>query len=378
MGEGGCVVTNDEQLGAHRAVVPRLGPRLLLRRRREQHLRHAVQPAVRHAAARLRPQVRLQPHRLQPEGHRHAGGDRLRAAGASSTASSRGAAPTSTRLMDGAAALRGPAAPAARRRRIRSRRGSGSSSRCARTPASRRADLVRFLEANRIETRSLFAGNLLRHPAFQDIPHRIVGDLANTDTVMNDTFFVGVYPGLDAARLDHMAAVFDRFMRGERVPALRSRDGMAGDAEARVRGRADRRARRARLHAWRCGPSGRCRASAPGSSCTWRSIRTIRRGSGRTRACSRSPARRPSATAFASPTPCTGGSRRAWSAIWSRAGRSGSRCRTATSSSTAARDVVLFAGGTGITAFTAFLEGLTAGDARSRSPSPTAPARSAC
>ena len=82
-----------------------------------------------------------------------------------------------------------------------------------------RADLVRFLEANRVETRSLFAGNLLRHPAFQAIPHRIVRDLANTDTVMNDTFFVGVYPGLDSARLDHMVAVFDRFMSGERVPA---------------------------------------------------------------------------------------------------------------------------------------------------------------
>jgi CDP-6-deoxy-D-xylo-4-hexulose-3-dehydrase len=82
-----------------------------------------------------------------------------------------------------------------------------------------RADLVRFLEANRVETRSLFAGNLLRHPAFQAIPHRIVRDLANTDTVMNNTFFVGVYPGLDAARLDHMAAAFDSFMSGDRVAA---------------------------------------------------------------------------------------------------------------------------------------------------------------
>jgi CDP-6-deoxy-D-xylo-4-hexulose-3-dehydrase len=80
-----------------------------------------------------------------------------------------------------------------------------------------RAELVRFLEANRVETRSLFAGNLLRHPAFHGIPHRIVRDLVNTDTVMNSTFFVGVYPGLDAARLDYMAAVFARFMRGERV-----------------------------------------------------------------------------------------------------------------------------------------------------------------
>jgi CDP-6-deoxy-D-xylo-4-hexulose-3-dehydrase len=82
-----------------------------------------------------------------------------------------------------------------------------------------RAELVRFLEANRVETRSLFAGNLLRHPAFQSIPHRVVRDLANTDRVTNDTFFVGVYPGLDSARLDHMVSVFTRFMSGDRVSA---------------------------------------------------------------------------------------------------------------------------------------------------------------
>ena len=80
-----------------------------------------------------------------------------------------------------------------------------------------RADIVRFLEANRVETRSLFAGNLLRHPAFQGIPHRIVGDLTNTDAVMNHAFFVGVYPGLDAPRLDRMISLFHRFMGGERA-----------------------------------------------------------------------------------------------------------------------------------------------------------------
>ncbi|PYR93273.1 MAG: lipopolysaccharide biosynthesis protein RfbH [Acidobacteria bacterium] len=80
-----------------------------------------------------------------------------------------------------------------------------------------RAEMVRFLEANRVETRSLFAGNLLRHPAFQTIPHRIVRDLVNTDIVMRNTFFVGVYPGLDAVRLDHMAGVLGRFLRGERA-----------------------------------------------------------------------------------------------------------------------------------------------------------------
>jgi CDP-6-deoxy-D-xylo-4-hexulose-3-dehydrase len=80
-----------------------------------------------------------------------------------------------------------------------------------------RADIVRFLEANRVETRSLFAGNLLRHPAFQGIPHRIVRDLVTTDIVMNSTFFVGVYPGLDSARLDRMTSVIQRFMGGERA-----------------------------------------------------------------------------------------------------------------------------------------------------------------
>ncbi|MCJ7676647.1 MAG: lipopolysaccharide biosynthesis protein RfbH [Anaerolineales bacterium] len=80
-----------------------------------------------------------------------------------------------------------------------------------------RDELTRFLEANRIETRNLFSGNLLRQPAFLDIGHRICGWLANTDVIMQRTFFIGVYPGLDDARLDYVGSVFDRFMRGERV-----------------------------------------------------------------------------------------------------------------------------------------------------------------
>ncbi len=76
-----------------------------------------------------------------------------------------------------------------------------------------RDEIVRFLEADRIETRTLFAGNLLRHPAFLDIPRRIVGTLDATDIITRDTFFIGVYPGLDEARLDHVIDSFDRFMR---------------------------------------------------------------------------------------------------------------------------------------------------------------------
>jgi CDP-6-deoxy-D-xylo-4-hexulose-3-dehydrase len=80
-----------------------------------------------------------------------------------------------------------------------------------------RNDLTRFLEANRIETRSLFGGNLLRQPAFKDIDHRVVGDLTNTDIIMERTFFIGVYPGIDDNQLEYIGSVFSRFMLGERV-----------------------------------------------------------------------------------------------------------------------------------------------------------------
>jgi CDP-4-dehydro-6-deoxyglucose reductase, E1 len=81
-----------------------------------------------------------------------------------------------------------------------------------------RDELVQFLEAHRIETRSLFAGNLLRHPAYKDIRHRVVRDLTNTDAVMRNSFFVGVYPGLESSHLDHVQDVFTRFMGGDRQP----------------------------------------------------------------------------------------------------------------------------------------------------------------
>ena len=80
-----------------------------------------------------------------------------------------------------------------------------------------RNDLTRFLEANRIETRNLFSGNLLRQPAFMDIDHRVVGDLINTDLIMDRTFFIGVYPGIDDSQLEYVSSAFARFMGGERV-----------------------------------------------------------------------------------------------------------------------------------------------------------------
>ena len=94
-----------------------------------------------------------------------------------------------------------------------------------------RNQLTAFLEASRIETRTLFSGNLLRHPAFQGIERRVVGDLAATDAVMNRTFFVGVYPGIDAARLDYMIAAFGRFMAGERAAGGSADAGAAARTE---------------------------------------------------------------------------------------------------------------------------------------------------
>jgi len=76
-----------------------------------------------------------------------------------------------------------------------------------------RNDLTQFLETRKIETRNLFSGNLLRHPAFEGIPRRIVGGLDNTDRVTTSTFFVGVYPGLTETHLNYVAEKFAEFLR---------------------------------------------------------------------------------------------------------------------------------------------------------------------
>ena len=74
-----------------------------------------------------------------------------------------------------------------------------------------RTELVKKIEAANIQTRALFAGNLTRHPCFDQIrgtdAYRVIGDLKVTDQIMKDTFWVGVYPGMTDAMIDRMAKV---------------------------------------------------------------------------------------------------------------------------------------------------------------------------
>ena len=74
-----------------------------------------------------------------------------------------------------------------------------------------RSQLTSFLESRNIETRLIFAGNILKQPAYMDIDKEVRGSLKNSDIVMHDSFFVGVYPGIDKQRLDFMLKTFDDF-----------------------------------------------------------------------------------------------------------------------------------------------------------------------
>jgi CDP-4-dehydro-6-deoxyglucose reductase, E1 len=75
-----------------------------------------------------------------------------------------------------------------------------------------RAEITRHLEDNKIATRLLFGGDLTRQPAYKEIPHRVVGDLTNTERIVSNTFWIGVYPGLTGAMLDYVVGHFEQFI----------------------------------------------------------------------------------------------------------------------------------------------------------------------
>ncbi len=79
-----------------------------------------------------------------------------------------------------------------------------------------RDEVVQFLQSNKIATRYLFAGNLLKQPYFvsNKINYRVVGDLKNTDKVMANTFWIGVFPGLNNEMIEYALNCFDKFFAG--------------------------------------------------------------------------------------------------------------------------------------------------------------------
>jgi CDP-6-deoxy-D-xylo-4-hexulose-3-dehydrase len=75
-----------------------------------------------------------------------------------------------------------------------------------------RLELVEHLESRRIDSRPLFAGDLTRHPAYSDIPHRVVGPMPNAELITNATFWIGVYPDLGNEQLDFVLETFHDFV----------------------------------------------------------------------------------------------------------------------------------------------------------------------
>lgn len=81
-----------------------------------------------------------------------------------------------------------------------------------------RDDLSTYLERHQIQTRNLFAGNLIKHPCFDEMRerqegYRVVGELKRTDYVMNHLFWVGMYPGMIEEKMDYMSKIIYQFVR---------------------------------------------------------------------------------------------------------------------------------------------------------------------
>ena len=85
-------------------------------------------------------------------------------------------------------------------------------------PESRinRIDLLRFLDNHKIGARLLFSGNIIRQPYFKNLNYRIFSELTNTDVIMNHSFWLGVYPGINEKMLDFIIAKISVFLSKKR------------------------------------------------------------------------------------------------------------------------------------------------------------------
>jgi CDP-6-deoxy-D-xylo-4-hexulose-3-dehydrase len=75
-----------------------------------------------------------------------------------------------------------------------------------------RAELLQFLSERKIDTRPLFAGNITKQPYFKNVNFRISGNLKNTNKIMNQSFWIGVYPGLNENMLNYVINQFEEFI----------------------------------------------------------------------------------------------------------------------------------------------------------------------
>ena len=76
-----------------------------------------------------------------------------------------------------------------------------------------KTQLIKFLTQNKVDTRPLFAGNITKQPYFKNIDFKISGNLKNTDRIMNQSFWIGVYPGLNEEMLNYIIKQFDEFFK---------------------------------------------------------------------------------------------------------------------------------------------------------------------
>lgn len=81
-----------------------------------------------------------------------------------------------------------------------------------RSPFTRK-EITSYLENKNIETRTVFAGNITRQPAFYGVDYRVFGSLKNSDKVLSDTFFIGLWPGLGKEELSYTAEIFEEFIK---------------------------------------------------------------------------------------------------------------------------------------------------------------------
>ena len=80
-----------------------------------------------------------------------------------------------------------------------------------------RRELTKEMENRKVGSRLLFAGNLTKQPAFRDANYRVSGNLANTDTVMENSFWIGIWPGLDNEHLDYMVSTIQKILQEKRL-----------------------------------------------------------------------------------------------------------------------------------------------------------------